>query len=81
MDNSPAHKPVTVRQAIEAAVAELRFLPPHSPRFNPIEITCSRLKAALKKAAAQTVEDLWHAIARGVDTFAPTECQNYSTTA
>lgn len=36
MDNLPAHKPVTVRQAIEATGAESRFLPPYSPAFNPI---------------------------------------------
>jgi transposase len=35
MDNLPAHKPVAVRQAIERAGAELRFLPPYSPDFNP----------------------------------------------
>ncbi len=37
MDNLPAHKPTAVRQAIEKAGAELCFLPPSSPDFNPIE--------------------------------------------
>ena len=77
MDNLPAHKPVAVRHAIEAAGAELRFLPPYSPDFNPIEMAFSKLKAFLKKIAARTVDDLWHAIARGIDTFTPSECQNY----
>lgn len=77
MDNLPAHKPAAVRQAIEAAGAELRFLPPYSPDFNPIEMAFSKLKALLKKAAARTVDDLWDAIAHGIDTFSPTECQNY----
>ena len=77
MDNLPAHKPVAVRYAIEAAGAELRFLPPYSPDFNPIEMAFSKLKAFLKKAAARTVDDLWGAIAKGIDTFTPTECQNY----
>jgi transposase len=31
----PAHKPAAVRRAIEATGAELRFLPPYSPDFNP----------------------------------------------
>ena len=35
MDNLPAHKPAAVRHAIEAVGAELRFLPPYSPDFNP----------------------------------------------
>ncbi len=77
MDNLPAHKPVAVRQAIEAAGAELRFLPPYSPDFNPIEMAFSKLKALLKKTAARTVDDLWDAIAEAIETFTPTECQNY----
>ncbi|MGH7262247.1 MAG: IS630 family transposase [Nitrospiraceae bacterium] len=77
MDNLPAHKPIAVRKAIEAAGAELRFLPPYSPDFNPIEMAFSKLKAFLKKTAARTVDDLWDAIAKGIETFTPTECQNY----
>ena len=38
MDNLPAHKPVGVRTAIETAGASLRYLPPYSPDFNPIEM-------------------------------------------
>ncbi len=37
----------------------------------------SKLKAFLKMTAARTVDDLWDAIALGIDTFTPTECQNY----
>ena len=59
MDNLPAHKPLAVRHAIESAGAELRFLPPSSPDFNPIEMAFSKLKAFLKKVAARTVDDLW----------------------
>ena len=63
--------------AIEAAGGELRFLPPYSPDFNPIEMAFSKLKAFLKKTAARTVDDLWDAIAYGIETFTPKECQNY----
>jgi len=77
MDNLPAHKPTAVRRAIEAAGAELRFLPPYSPDFNPIEMAFAKLKSALKKTAARTRDDLWDAIANAIDTFTPTECTNY----
>ena len=77
MDNLPAHKSVAIRDAIKAVGAELRFLPPYSPDFNPIEMAFSKLKAFLKKTAARTVDDLWDAIAQGIDTFTPAECQNY----
>jgi DDE superfamily endonuclease len=42
MDNLPAHKVHGVRQAIEAAGASLRYLPPYSPDFNPIEMAFAR---------------------------------------
>ncbi len=77
MDNLPAHKPTAVRHAIEATGAELRFLPPYSPDFNPIEMAFAKFKAFLKRAAARTVDNLWDAIAYAVDIFTPTECRNY----
>lgn len=77
MDNLPAHKPARVRQAIEAVGAELLFLPPYSPDFNPIEMAFSKLKAFLKKVAARTKDDLWDAVAHGIQLFTPTECENY----
>jgi transposase len=56
MDNLPAHKGADVRTAIEAAGAILRYLPPYSPDFNPIENAFSKLKAYLRKAAARTID-------------------------
>jgi transposase len=50
MDNLPAHKVAGVRDAIEAAVAMLLYLPPYSPDFNPIEMVFAKLKALLRRA-------------------------------
>ena len=77
MDNLPAHKVAGVRHAIEAAGATLLYLPPYSPDFNPIEMTFSKLKAILRKAAARTVDELWDVIAESLDDFTPEECRNY----
>jgi transposase len=77
LDNLPAHKPAAVRQAIEATGAELRFLPPYAPAFNPIEMAFAKLKAWLRKTAARTIDGLWIAIGAAIETFTPTECQNY----
>jgi transposase len=52
----------------------LRFLPPYSPDFNPIEQAFAKLKAMLRKAAARTIDTLWAAIAKIIGTFTPTEC-------
>ena len=67
MDNLPAHKPAAVREAIEAAGATVRLLPPYSPDFNPIELAFSKIKALLKAAAPRTVEALWDAIRDAID--------------
>jgi transposase len=77
MDNLPAHKPPSVRHAIEGVGAALLYLPPYSPDFNPIEMAFAKLKAILKKAATRTVADLWAAIADALNQFTPTECRNF----
>jgi transposase len=77
MDNLGAHKVKGVRQAIEAAGAELRYLPPYSPDLNPIEQAFAKLKALLRSAAARTVDVLWHTIGQLLDAFSPTECTHY----
>jgi transposase len=57
--------------------ASLRYLPPYSPDFNPIEMAFAKLKAALRAAAARTIPDLWQAIADALRRFTPQECANY----
>ena len=56
MDNLASHKVAGIREAIEAAGAELRYLPPYSPDLNPIEQFFVKLKALLRKAAARTLD-------------------------
>ena len=77
MDYLSSHKGSQVRIMIEAAGANLLCLPPYSPDFNPIENAFAKLKALLRKAAERTVERLWVAIGRLMDTFKPAECANY----
>ena len=77
MDNLSSHKRASVRELIEAAGATLRFLPPYSPDFNPIEKAFSKLKAMLRKIGERTVNGLWDLIGRLVDIFQPHECANY----
>jgi hypothetical protein len=51
MDNLAAHKARTVRDLIEQAGAMLRFLPPYSPGFNPIEAAWALLKKRILTVA------------------------------
>lgn len=77
MDNLSSHKAAAVREAIEATGASLRYLPPYSPDLNPIEQLFAKLKAILRKVAARTTDALIAAIAAALETFIPTECNNY----
>jgi transposase len=77
MDNLQAHKVAGVREAIKGAGATLLYLPPYSPDLNPIEQLFAKLKALLRKAAARTVDALWHTIGDVLNAFSSIECANY----
>jgi transposase len=81
LDNLPAHRAVGVRDIVQARGARLRFLPPYSPDFNPIENAFAKLKSILRKAAARTIPDLWDAVRDALPQFTPAECANYFTAA
>ena len=71
------HKRAEVGLAIEAAGARLLYLPPYSPDLNPIEMAFAKLKAALRKAAARSIETLLDAIAAALAVFTAQECLNF----
>jgi transposase len=58
MDNLGAHHAGGVRELIQAAGAQVLYLPPYSPDFNPIELCWSKLKGILKALGARTVASL-----------------------
>lgn len=77
MDNLSAHKSEDIRSVIQAAGAELRYLPPYSPDLNPIEQAFSKLKAHLRKHKERSIESLWDRIGKLLNSFTPPECQNF----
>jgi transposase len=77
MDNLSSHKRAGVKAAIEAAGAELRFLPPYSPDLNPIEKAFSKLKSLLRSAKKRTIKALQKYLGESLDCFSPQECLNY----
>lgn len=66
-DNLGVHKNAAMRQFIEAHGCQVRFLPPYSPDFSPIEPAFSKLKAALRQAGARSRPALEDAIAVGLE--------------
>lgn len=65
-DNLSVHKSPRAQQAITDRGCELRFLPPYSPDFNPIEQAFSKLKGYLRRVEARTQPRLWVAIGLGL---------------
>lgn len=77
LDNLAVHKQPEVRLAIEAVGAQVRFLPPYSPDFNPIEQVFAKLKAFLRAARPRTFDQVLALVAAALVLFTPDECRNY----
>ena len=77
LDNLAVHKHPDVCVAIEAAGAQLRFLPPYSPDFNPIEQAFAKLKGLMRAARPRSFEDVVTLMANALALFLPDECANY----
>jgi transposase len=68
-DNLSVHKSATAQQLIEGVGCQVRFLPPYSPDFAPIEQAFSKLKTGLRRAQARTRTALDDAITAGLATI------------
>lgn len=79
MDNLSAHKRPDIVEVIRAAGAEVLFLPPYSPEFNPIEKVWSKLKEFLRRLDTLTREAFDHAVALAMNEIS-TEDMNAWTT-
>jgi len=68
MDNLSVHKNSRGIELIREAGADVKFQPPYSPEFNPIELTWSFVKHVLRKLRATTTQLLkrgvWRALLR-----------------
>lgn len=69
------HKNRAIRHGIEAAGCAVRFLPPFSPDFSPIEQAFSKLETALRQAGARSRPNLEAAFATGLETITPRDVQ------
>jgi len=77
LDNLAVHKQPEIRTAIEGAGAHLRFLPPYSPDFNPIEQAFAKLKAFLRAARPRSFDPVCELMAVAIGFFTATECANF----
>ena len=77
VDNLSAHKDRPSQRLIEACDAQLLFLPPYSPDFNPIENMWSKVKAHLRGAKARTYDNLVKVIGQALATISPKDAKGY----
>ena len=76
MDNLGCHKSAAVVELIRSVGADVRFLPPYSPDWNPIEHIWSKIKNYLATAAAPTGKRLVSAIGRALKTISQLDIAN-----
>ena len=75
MDNLAAHKVEGVREQIQATGAQLLYLPPYSPDFNPIEQCWAQIKQRLRAAKARSVLTLEHHLGEALASVTPQNLQ------
>ena len=77
LDNLAMHKQPEVQAAIERAGARLRFLPPYSPDFNPIEHVFAKVKQEMRQRKPRTKVECDALCGECLDWFPAAECRNY----
>lgn len=77
LDNLSPHKLASVEALIRAAGATIRWLPPYSPDFNPIEKMWSKIKEFLRSAKARTSDQLLIAISQALESVTALDAMNW----
>jgi transposase len=77
MDNLPPHKAPVISRLLQAAQADLWYLPPYSPDFNPIEQMWAKIKSLLRAAKSRTKEELWSAVADALAAVTPEDIHGF----
>ncbi len=79
MDNLSAHKAAIIESLITQAGAQLIYLSPYSPDFNPIENCWSKLKAYLQSVAARCRDSVETALVDAMDSLTLKDIENWFT--
>ena len=77
LDNLSVHKSEEIRTLVEEAGCHLRFLPPYSPDFAPIEPAFAKVKQALRRVEARSFETLVAAIGQALDAVSPADARGF----
>lgn len=77
LDNLSTHKSPEAARMLKDIGAWFLFLPPCSPDLNPIEKVFAKMKILIRKYAARSYEELWHATGSVCDLVSDEECYNF----
>ena len=75
MDNLSVHKSAAVAEAVQRAGAQLCYLPPYSPDYNPIERAWSKIKTFLRGVGARTRRKLSRALQVALAQITPQDAE------
>jgi len=77
MDNLATHKIRGVQEAIHSRGAQLLYLPPYSPDFNPIEPMWSKIKQFLRSRAPRSETELLEAAKGAFQAISSADCKGF----
>jgi transposase len=75
LDNLTAHHASRIEEVAAECEAQVLWLAPYSPDFSPIELLWSKIKTGLRKAKARTIEELGHALNKGLELVTTKDCR------
>jgi transposase len=77
LDNLAAPRVTGVAEALAKVGAKLRYLPPYSPAYNPIEFAGSKMKTRRRSRAARTRPSLYRALCSAWQTITSQEARTW----
>jgi transposase len=77
LDNLPAHNSPVAHALIEARGATVKFLPPYSPDFNPIEAAWALVKKFIRAFAPRTADRLRRTAGAARHAVRPYHCERF----
>jgi len=77
LDNLSSHKGPRVGELIRTVNANVLYLPPYSPDFNPIENAFSKIKQTLRSLGLRIMDALWNTMQSVLDRVTPSDAAGF----
>jgi transposase len=77
MDNLSSHKVQGLEEIVKKCGAQIEYLPPYSPDFNPVENMWSKVKANLRQMKKRCKETLFEAVGAALRSVTTQDAQGW----